>query len=138
EAGKATAYGILNLEDRGTIFVDPGTEVYPGMVVGEHNRENDITVNISREKHLTNMRTANKDQTSVIRKTSSLSLEEAIQYLADDEYCEITTGSKRLRKKILNQNEREKAKKQGKSIVRADIRFEYYIGFFYLLNVYGD
>src|SRR5690625_7361041 len=52
EAGKATAYGILNLEDRGTIFVDPGTEVYPGMVVGEHNRENDITVNISREKHL--------------------------------------------------------------------------------------
>jgi len=114
EAGKATAYGILNLEDRGTIFVDPGTEVYPGMVVGEHNRENDITVNISREKHLTNMRTANKDQTSVIRKTRSMSLEEAIQYLADDEYCEVTPESIRLRKKILNQNEREKAKKQGK------------------------
>src|SRR5699024_2480280 len=89
----ATAYGILNLEDRGTIFVDPGTEVYPGMVVGEHNRENDITVNISREKHLTNMRTANKDQTSVIRKTRSMSLEEAIQYLADDEYCEVTPES---------------------------------------------
>src|SRR5699024_12462948 len=87
--GKATAYGILNLEDRGTIFVDPGTEVYPGMVVGEHNRENDITVNISREKHLTNMRTANKEQTSVIRKTRSMSLEEAIQYLADDEYYEV-------------------------------------------------
>lgn len=114
EAGKATAYGILHLEDRGTIFVEPGTEVYPGMVVGEHNRENDITVNVSREKHLTNMRTANKDQTSVIRKARDMSLEEAIQYLADDEYCEVTPESIRLRKKILNQNEREKAKKQGK------------------------
>ncbi|HLR59257.1 MAG TPA: translational GTPase TypA [Pseudogracilibacillus sp.] len=114
EAGKATAYGILHLEDRGTIFVEPGREVYPGMVVGEHNRENDITVNVSREKHLTNMRTANKDQTSVIRKARDMSLEEAIQYLADDEYCEVTPESIRLRKKILNQNEREKAKKQGK------------------------
>lgn len=114
EAGKATAYGILHLEDRGTIFVEPGTEVYPGMVVGEHNRENDITVNVTREKHLTNMRTANKDQTSVIRKARTMSLEEAIQYLGDDEYCEVTPESIRLRKKILNQNEREKAKKQGK------------------------
>lgn len=112
EAGKATAYGILHLEDRGTIFVEPGTEVYPGMVVGEHNRENDLTVNISREKHLTNMRTANKDQTSVIRKARTMSLEEAIQYLADDEYCEVTPNSIRLRKKILNQNEREKSKKK--------------------------
>ena len=114
EGGKATAYGILHLEDRGTIFVEPGTEVYPGMVVGEHNRDNDLTVNISREKHLTNMRTANKDQTSVIRKARTMSLEEAIQYLADDEYCEVTPKSIRLRKKILNQNEREKAKKHKK------------------------
>src|SRR5699024_11900705 len=96
EAGKATAYGILNLEDRGTIFVDPGTEVYPGMVVGEHNRENDITVNISREKHLTNMRTANKDQTSVIRKTRSKKIEETNQYLDDEEYCEEITDTNLL------------------------------------------
>ena len=114
ESGKATAYGILHLEDRGTIFVEPGVEVYPGMIVGEHNRENDLTVNVSREKHLTNMRTANKDQTSVIRKARDMSLEEAIQYLNDDEYCEVTPQSIRLRKKILNQNEREKAKKHGK------------------------
>lgn len=83
------------------------------MIVGEHNRENDLTVNVSREKHLTNMRTANKDQTSVIRKARQMTLEEAIQYLSDDEYCEVTPKSVRLRKKILNKNEREKASKKG-------------------------
>src|SRR5699024_7297634 len=65
ENGKASAYGILHLEDRGTILVGPGTEVYAGMIVGEHNRENDLTVNITREKHLTNIRSAHKDQTSI-------------------------------------------------------------------------
>lgn len=86
EHGKATTYGIMQLEDRGTIFVDPGTEIYAGMIVGEHSRENDITVNITKEKHLTNVRSATKDQTSTIRKTKDMSLEEAIQYLDDDEY----------------------------------------------------
>lgn len=112
ENGKASTYGIMNLEDRGTIFVEPGTEVYAGMIVGEHNRENDLTVNITKEKHLTNVRSANKDQTSTIRKTRTMSLEEAIQYLDDDEYCEVTPESIRLRKKILNKNEREKAAKK--------------------------
>src|SRR5690625_6470587 len=73
EDGKATAYGIMQLEDRGVIFVEPGTEIYGGMIVGEHNRENDLTVNITREKHLTNIRSAHKDQTSIIRKTRSMS-----------------------------------------------------------------
>jgi len=109
ENGKASTYGIMNLEDRGTIFVEPGTEIYAGMIVGEHNRENDLTVNITKEKHLTNIRSANKDQTATIRKTRSMSLEEAIQYLNDDEYCEVTPKSIRLRKKILNKSEREKA-----------------------------
>ena len=109
ENGKASTYGIMHLEDRGTIFVDPGTEVYAGMIVGEHNRENDLTVNLTREKHLTNIRSANKDQTSTIRKTRTMTLEEAIQYLNDDEYCEVTPKSIRLRKKILNKSEREKA-----------------------------
>ncbi|NMA91358.1 MAG: translational GTPase TypA [Amphibacillus sp.] len=109
ENGKASTYGIMNLEDRGTIFVEPGTEVYAGMIVGEHNRENDLTVNITKEKHLTNIRSANKDQTATIRKTRSMSLEEAIQYLNDDEYCEVTPKSIRLRKKVLNKSEREKA-----------------------------
>ncbi|MEI3613023.1 translational GTPase TypA [Pseudogracilibacillus sp. SO30301A] len=113
ENGKASTYGILHLEDRGTIFVEPGTEVYAGMIVGEHNRENDLTVNITREKHLTNIRSAHKDQTSIIRKTRDMSLEEAIQYLDDDEYCEVTPNSIRLRKKILNKNEREKMAKRA-------------------------
>ncbi|GEM02676.1 GTP-binding protein [Halolactibacillus halophilus] len=113
ENGKASTYGIMNLEDRGIIFVEPGTEVYAGMIVGEHNRDNDLTVNITKEKHLTNVRSANKDQTSTIRKTRQLSLEEAIEYLDDDEYCEVTPESIRLRKKILNKNEREKASKKN-------------------------
>ncbi|GIO24595.1 translational GTPase TypA [Oceanobacillus sp. J11TS1] len=112
ENGKASTYGIMNLEDRGIIFVNPGTEVYAGMIVGEHNRENDLTVNITKEKHLTNVRSATKDQTSTIRKTKDMSLEEALQYLSDDEYCEVTPESIRLRKKILNKNEREKAAKK--------------------------
>ncbi|MBU5595428.1 translational GTPase TypA [Amphibacillus sp. MSJ-3] len=109
ENGKASTYGIMNLEDRGVIFVEPGTEVYAGMIVGEHNRDNDLTVNITKEKHLTNVRSANKDQTATIRKTRTMSLEEAIEYLNDDEYCEVTPESIRLRKKILNKSEREKA-----------------------------
>ncbi|MBM7542921.1 translational GTPase TypA [Amphibacillus cookii] len=112
ENGKASTYGIMNLEDRGIIFVEPGTEVYAGMIVGEHNRDNDLTVNITKEKHLTNVRSATKDQTSTIRKTRQMSLEEAIEYLNDDEYCEVTPESIRLRKKILNKNEREKAAKK--------------------------
>ena len=113
ENGKTTTYGIMHLEDRGTIFIGPGVEVYAGMVVGEHNRENDLTVNIIREKHLTNMRTANKDQTSTINKTKEMSLEEALEYIAEDEYCEVTPLSIRLRKKILNKNEREKMSKRS-------------------------
>src|SRR5690625_2675995 len=110
--GKASTYSILHLEDRGVIFVKPGTEVYGGIIIGEHNRENDLTVNITREKHLTNIRSAHKDQTTIIRKTRKLSLEEAIQFLNDDEYCEVTPTSIRLRKKILNKSAREKARKQ--------------------------
>ncbi|MGJ9459441.1 translational GTPase TypA [Oceanobacillus sp. CF4.6] len=112
ENGKASTYGIMGLEDRGTIFVNPGTEVYAGMIVGEHNRDNDLTVNITKEKHLTNVRSANKDQTSTIRKTREMSLEEALEYLNDDEYCEVTPESIRLRKKILNKNERERSTKK--------------------------
>lgn len=114
ENGKVSTYGIMQLEDRGVIFVEPGTEVYAGMIVGEHNRENDLTVNITKEKHLTNIRSATKDQTATIRKTRDMSLEEALEYLNDDEYCEVTPESIRLRKKLLNKNEREKAAKKAK------------------------
>ncbi|REJ08663.1 translational GTPase TypA [Halobacillus trueperi] len=114
DKGKASTYGIMNLEDRGTIFVEPGTEVYEGMIVGEHNRENDLTVNITKEKHLTNIRSANKDTTNTIKKTRQMTLEEAIEYLDDDEYCEVTPENVRLRKKYLNKNEREKMAKKKK------------------------
>ncbi len=114
ETGKATTYGIMQVEDRGTFFVEPGTEIYAGMIVGEHTRENDITVNITRQKHATNIRSATKDQTTVIKRPKILSLEEALEYLNDDELCEVTPESIRLRKKVLDKNEREKIVKKKK------------------------
>jgi GTP-binding protein len=114
ENGKASQYGIMGVEDRGTIFVEPGTEVYMGMIVGEHTRENDITVNIVKVKQMTNMRSANKDQTVTMKKPRVMSLEEALEYLNDDEYCEVTPESIRLRKKILDKNERERVEKKKK------------------------
>jgi GTP-binding protein len=114
ESGKASTYGIMGVEDRGTIFVEPGTEIYEGMIVGEHTRENDITVNITKVKQATNIRSANKDQTSVIKKPRLMTLEESLEYLNDDEYCEVTPESIRLRKKILDKNERERMAKKKK------------------------
>ncbi|KKK39701.1 GTP-binding protein TypA [Mesobacillus campisalis] len=114
ESGKASTYGIMGVEDRGTIFVEPGTEIYEGMIVGEHTRENDITVNITKVKQATNIRSANKDQTSVIKKPRIMTLEESLEYLNDDEYCEVTPESIRLRKKILDKNERERIAKKKK------------------------
>ncbi|MEH7120425.1 translational GTPase TypA [Neobacillus vireti] len=114
ESGKASTYGIMQVEDRGTIFVEPGTEIYEGMIVGEHTRENDITVNITKVKQATNVRSANKDQTSVIKKPRIMTLEESLEYLNDDEYCEVTPESIRLRKKILDKNERERMAKKKK------------------------
>jgi GTP-binding protein len=114
ESGVSTAYGILSVEDRGQLFVQPGTEVYEGMIVGEHNREHDLIVNICKEKHLSNVRSSTKEETVKLKSPRLMSLEEALEYLNDDEYCEITPQSVRLRKKLLNRNEREKAEKQRK------------------------
>jgi GTP-binding protein len=114
ESGKSSTYGIMGVEDRGTIFVEPGTEIYEGKIVGEHTRENDITVNITKVKQATNIRSANKDQTSVIKKPRIMTLEESLEYLNDDEYCEVTPESIRLRKKILDKNERERMAKKKK------------------------
>ena len=102
----------MQVEARGTTFVEPGTEVYSGMIVGEHSRENDLTVNICKTKNLTNVRSSTKDQTAVIKKPRSFSLEEALQYIDDDEYVEITPESIRMRKKILDKSMREKARKK--------------------------
>jgi GTP-binding protein len=114
ETGKSSQYGIMGVEDRGTIFVEPGTEIYAGMIVGEHTRENDITVNITKTKQATNVRSANKDQTVTIKKARIMTLEESLEYLNDDEYCEVTPESIRLRKKILDKNERERVTKKKK------------------------
>jgi GTP-binding protein len=115
DQGKATTYSIMSIEERGTVFVAPGTEVYEGMIVGQNSRENDLGVNITKAKQMTNVRSANKDQTSVIKKPKILSLEESLQFLNDDEFCEVTPESIRLRKQILNKSEREKAAKKKKS-----------------------
>ncbi|RAS89733.1 translational GTPase TypA [Priestia endophytica] len=114
ETGKASSYGIMQVEERGVIFVEPNTEVYEGMIVGEHSRENDLVVNISKTKHATNVRSATKDQTVTMKKPRIMSLEESLEYLNEDEYCEITPESIRLRKKILDKNEREKSAKKKK------------------------
>ena len=116
ENGKSTTYGIMGVEDRGIIFVDAGIEIYEGMIVGEHSRENDITVNITKMKQKTNIRSANKDMTNVMKKPRILTLEESLAYLNEDEYCEVTPESIRLRKKILDKNEREKSGKRKKSV----------------------
>ncbi|AZS14483.1 translational GTPase TypA [Paenibacillus lutimineralis] len=114
ENGVSTMYGILGIEDRGILFLEPGAEIYEGMIVGEHNRDNDIVVNICREKQLTNVRSATKDDTVKMKTPRLFSLEQALEYLNDDEYCEITPKSIRLRKKVLNKGERERAEKHRK------------------------
>ncbi|MEK4127187.1 translational GTPase TypA [Anoxybacillus sp. FSL W8-0382] len=114
ETGKATAYGVMQVEDRGVIFIEPGTEVYEGMIVGEHSRDNDLVVNVCKMKHVTNVRSSTKEQTVTMKKPRLMTLEEALEYLNDDEYCEVTPQSIRLRKKILDKNEREKIAKKKK------------------------
>ncbi|WP_289139052.1 translational GTPase TypA [uncultured Brevibacillus sp.] len=112
ESGTATTYGLMSVEDRGIMFIQAGTEVYEGMIVGEHNRDNDLTVNVCKEKHATNVRSATKDETVKMKTPRLLTLEEALEYLNDDELCEVTPLSVRLRKKHLNKSDRERYEKQ--------------------------
>ena len=113
-SGKATIYAMMGIESRGTLMIEPGTEVYEGMIVGENSRENDITVNITKGKNLTNVRAAGSDEAARIKTPAHLTLEESLEFLNEDEYCEITPKHIRLRKKILNTNAREKAAKHRK------------------------
>ena len=109
ENGKTTAYAIGNLEDRGIMFIEPGTDVYEGMIVGECNRENDLAVNVVRGKQLTNTRAAGSDHTVVLKRPRPITLEYALEYINSDELVEVTPNSIRLRKKILNTELRKKA-----------------------------
>jgi GTP-binding protein len=105
-AGRSTAYAIFNLQERGEIFITPGTEVYEGMVVGENARSVDLDVNIVKEKKLTNMRASTADEAIRLVSPRILNLEQAVEFIRDDEYVEVTPQSIRLRKKVLQANKR--------------------------------
>lgn len=106
ETGSTTAYGLFAAEERGTLFVGAGTDVYEGMIIGESNRDQDIAVNVCKGKNLTNVRSSSKDDTVRLKGAREMSLEECISYLNDDEYLEITPKSLRLRKRFLNPADR--------------------------------
>ena len=108
ENGKSTAYALGQLEDRGIMFIEPGVDVYEGMIVGEHSRDNDLAVNVVKGKNLTNTRSAGKDHTVVLKRPRQINLEYALDYINMDELVEVTPNNIRLRKKILNANERKK------------------------------
>jgi GTP-binding protein len=104
--GKATGYAIYNLQERGEIFISPGTEVYEGMIIGENSRDSDLNVNIVKEKKLTNMRASTSDEAIRLVPPKILNLEQAIEFIREDEYVEVTPSSIRLRKKVLKFNQR--------------------------------
>ena len=108
ENGQSTAYAIGQLEDRGVMFIEPGTEVYEGMIVGEHSHNNDLAVNVVRGKKLTNTRAAGSDHTVVLKRPRKMSLEYCLDYINRDELVEVTPQNFRMRKRILNTNERKK------------------------------
>jgi len=110
DTGTAVAYAIDKLQDRGRFFIFPGEEVYMGQVIGENTRQDDIVVNVTRTKKLTNMRASGSDDKALLTPPVRFSLEEAMEYIASDEYIEITPKSMRLRKTRLDENDRKRAK----------------------------
>lgn len=117
ETGVTTTYGLKNAEERGVLFIGAGTDVYEGMVVGETQRPDDLTVNVCKKKHLTNMRSSNKDIEIRLTPPVNLSLDQAIEYLAEDELLEVTPLNFRIRKRILNTEERGKQTKKAKEVM---------------------
>ncbi|HBG01228.1 MAG TPA: translational GTPase TypA [Firmicutes bacterium] len=112
EEGVATAYALQTAEERGVLFIGPGTEVYAGMIVGEHSRAGDLEINVARKKQMTNMRAAGSDDLVKLNTPRQLSLEQYLAYLAQDDCLEVTPGSLRLRKLILDRHARERDKKK--------------------------
>ncbi|MEN3304481.1 MAG: GTP-binding protein, partial [Micromonosporaceae bacterium] len=107
--GVATSFAMFNLQERGSLFVEPGTEVYEGMIVGENSRADDMDVNITKEKKLTNMRSSTAEELERLVPPRRLSLEQALEYCREDECVEVTASAVRLRKVILDQTERYRA-----------------------------
>jgi GTP-binding protein len=118
EAGTAVTYGLAAAQQRGTTFIDPGTEVYEGMVIGQNSRDDDLAINVCREKQKTNIRSSTSDIAVRLSPTVRLSLEQALDFLADDELLEVTPRHLRLRKRFLTAEERGRARKQA-SLARA-------------------
>ena len=121
EAGTTTTFGLKNAEERGTLFIAPGTDVYAGMVVGEHQRPGDLEVNVCKAKHLTNMRNSIRDIEVRLAPPREMSLDECIEYLADDELLEVTPKSLRIRKRTLDHNIRNREIKRAKAEVSISI-----------------
>jgi len=119
EAGMSTAYALKSVEERGVLFIEPGVEVYEGMVVGECSRSGDIAVNVCKKKHLTNMRSSRGDMEIRLTTPRDMSLDEAVEYLSDDELLEVTPVAYRIRKRILNTEERGKQQKKSKELLEA-------------------
>ena len=113
ETGEATSYGLHNVEDRGTLFIGPGEKVYAGMVVGIHAKEGDLDVNVGKKKQLTNMRASGSDEAIRLSPPLILSLEQAMEFIDDDELVEVTPTAIRIRKKILGRNERARLRRQN-------------------------
>jgi GTP-binding protein len=114
ESASVTTHACELLAERGVLFVVPGDKVYAGQVVGEHNRDNDLVVNITRLKHLTNMRQSNKEATVVLKGARKMGLEACLEYIEDDELVEITPQSVRIRKRILEESMRKRAERSGR------------------------
>jgi GTP-binding protein len=114
QTGMTTTFGLKNAEERGTLFCEPGTQVYAGMVVGEHQRSGDLEMNVCKKKELTNMRAASADIETRLSPPRRMSLEEAIEYLGDDELLEVTPLKYRIRKQLLSAHERGKRKKAAR------------------------
>jgi len=112
DTGDAVAYALWNLEDRGPMMIEPGWKVYPGMIVGEHTRDNDLIVNVLKGKQLTNIRTTSKDEAVRLTPPIRMTLEKALAYIEDDELVEVTPKSIRLRKKLLDENDRKKEERK--------------------------
>jgi GTP-binding protein len=111
DKGESVAYALWNLEDRGPMMIEPGWKVYAGMIVGEHTRDNDLIVNVLKGKQLTNIRTTSKDEAIRLTPPIRMTLEKALAYIEDDELVEVTPKSIRLRKKLLDENERKRAER---------------------------
>lgn len=112
DQGDAVAYALWNLEDRGPMMIEPGWKVYKGMIIGEHTRDNDLVVNVLKGKQLTNIRTTSKDEAVRLTPPIRMTLEKALAYIEDDELVEVTPESIRLRKKLLDENDRKKEQRQ--------------------------